>query len=104
MNGYSSGYGAAGGGFGFPKFLFFLFLVAYLVAWVFTMQLVTMAAKEKGYDNLGGKLWFIGFCGLIFTPPIIVAALPDKKAQSRLVDSTTAGNPQGSLEDELPEL
>lgn len=68
------------------------------------MDIVTKAAKEKGYDNLGGKLWFIGLFGFVFTPAIIVAALPDKRVQAGLVDSTVAGTSQAPLEDELPEL
>lgn len=53
-------------------------LVCYIVAWVFTMQIVTKIAADKGCPELSSKLWFIGFFGLIFTPAIIVAALPKK--------------------------
>lgn len=83
-----------------PSFIVILFLaliVCYLIAWVLTMTIVTQAAKDKGYAHLNGKLWFIGFFGLIFTPGIIVAALPDKASGSR--QSRPA-----SINDELPAL
>lgn len=97
------GYGYSSGN-GFFGFLLFVMCVCYLVAWILAMGIVTKAAKEKGYDNLGGKLWFIGLFGFVFTPAIIVAALPDKRVQAGLIDSTAAGTSQASLEDELPEL
>ena len=53
-------------------------LVCYIVAWILTMQIVTRIAANKGYPELSGKLWFVGFFGLIFTPALIVAALPKK--------------------------
>lgn len=58
--------------------LMFVLLVCYIIAWVFTMQLVTRAAADKGYKGIDGYLWFIGLCGFVFTPAIIVAALPSK--------------------------
>lgn len=61
------------------------------------MTIVTQAAKDKGYAHLNGKLWFIGFFGLIFTPGIIVAALPNKTSRKHLVEAA-------SLNDELPTL
>ena len=72
--------------------VFLALLICYLAAWALTMGIVTQAAREKGYGNITGKLWFIGLFGLIFTPPIIVAALPDK---------SSAG---ATVEDELPEV
>ena len=61
------------------------------------MTIVTQAAKDKGYAHLNGKLWFIGFFGLIFTPGIIVAALPDKAGEKHRPDVP-------SIDDELPAL
>lgn len=58
--------------------------ILYLVAWIMTMIIVTRAAREKGYNNLTGKLWFIGLFAMVFTPAIIVAALPDKKLQAKV--------------------
>ena len=75
-----------------------ILFICYLVAWALSMSIVTGAAREKGYTDLNGKLWFIGFFGLMFTPPIIVAALPDKRLQDAQVD----GEPDPR--DELPSL
>lgn len=98
--GYSSG-GSSGGGF--VSFLLFIVPICYLVAWVLAMEIVTKAAKEKGYDNLNGKLWFIGLFGFVFTPAIIVSALPDRKLQP--ATDADAGNSQSSTaSDELPDL
>lgn len=71
--------------------------ICYIAAWILTMTIVTQAAKDKGYAHLNGKLWFIGFFGLIFTPGIIVAALPDKAGEKRRPDVP-------SIDDELPAL
>lgn len=99
MYGYSSA--DAGTGFGSFGIFFFLLMVAYIVSWVLTMGIVTMAAKEKGYDNLGGKLWFIGLFGLVFTPAIIVSALPDKTVRSISEQHASKDN---TADDELPDL
>lgn len=77
--------------------LFLFLIVCYIVAWVLTMTIVIQAAKDKGYSHLSGKLWFIGFFGLIFTPAIIVAALPDKASGKHRAE-------KASLNDELPAL
>ena len=68
--------------------------VLYLTAWVMTMLLVTKAARDKGY-HIDGQLWFIGLFGLIFTPGIIVAALPDRRDAFERADSSR---------DELPSI
>ncbi|WP_321972889.1 SHOCT domain-containing protein [Paratractidigestivibacter sp.] len=57
-------------------------LVCYIVAWVMAMQLIAKVAEHKGYRDITGKLWFIGFFGFAFTPAVIVSALPDKGAGS----------------------
>ena len=75
-----------------------IILGCYVVAWVFAMQIATTAAKEKGYGNLAGKLWFIGLFGFIVTPCVLVAALPDKKLQSVAADKNTRA------QDELPPI
>ncbi len=62
------------------QFVFFVLLICYLAAWYMGMQLVTDAARRKGHGDITGKLWFIGLFGLIVTPALIVAALPDKAA------------------------
>lgn len=62
------------------EFLFLILLVCYIAAWYLGMQIVADAARRKGYADITGKLWFIGFFGLIVTPAVIVAALPDKSA------------------------
>ena len=72
-------------------------LICYVVAWVLAMQIVTETARSKGYGDITGKLWFIGFFGLIVTPAVIVAALPDKNVARAL------GAPEAA-EDELPEI
>ena len=97
--GYSSGVGLGG----ILIFIIVIYYILYLIAWVLVMQIVTRAAKEKGYEDICGKLWFIGLFGLIFTPPIVVAALPDKRLQdsSSQAASATTG---GSNFDELPDL
>ena len=71
--------------------------ICYVVAWVFAMQIITETAKAKGYSNITGKLWFIGFFGLIVTPAVIVSALPDKNVARAL------GAP-AAAEDELPAI
>ncbi len=71
--------------------------IFYLVAWVMAMQLITKAAQQKGYNDINGKLWFIGLFGLIVTPAIIVAALPDKNVPSKSLEQKLA-------EEELPEI
>ncbi len=101
------GYGYASSttstGLGFLGVVFWGILICYLVAWVLTMGIVTKAAKEKGYDDLGGKLWFIGLFGLVFTPAIIVAALPDRRMQGiKATQSEDEQSPEAS--DELPDL
>lgn len=97
------GYSSGGGSTGFLGFLLVAIPICYLVAWVLTMQIVTKAAKEKGYDDLGGRLWFIGLFGLIFTPAIIVSSLPDKKLQASSSKSADAAT--GATDyDELPDL
>lgn len=55
-----------------------ILLCLYLAAFIVSMLIVVKAARDKGYTDLSGRLWFIGLFGLIFTPAIIVAALPDK--------------------------
>lgn len=83
-----------------PLLLILSLLICYLIAWVFTMQIVTKGAREKGYENLTAKLWFIGLFGLVFTPAIIVAALPDKKLQSAAdIDLKTT-----DIKNELPSI
>lgn len=77
--------------------LFLALFICHVIAWVLTMTIVTQAAKDKGYTHLDGRLWFIGFFGLIVTPGIIVAALPDKTSEKHLVE-------EASLNDELPAL
>lgn len=75
-------------------------LLCYIIAWVLAMQLITQTAKEKGYSNLSGKLWFIGLFGLIFTPAIIVSALPDQIVQKGIIEGSDSTN----VDDELPSI
>lgn len=99
--GYGTSAGSSGGGF--AAFLLLVIPICYLVAWVLAMGIVTKAAKEKGYDDLNGKLWFIGLFGFVFTPAIIVSALPDRRLQSMTgALAETEGAQAGS--DELPDL
>ena len=77
--------------------LFVALIICYVIAWALTMTIVAQAAKDKGYAHLDGRLWFIGFFGLIITPGIIVAALPNKTSGKHLVEAA-------SLNDELPAL
>lgn len=77
-----------------------ILLMLYYVAWFLTMQIVTKAAEEKGYPDITGMLWFIGFFGLIFTPGIIVAALPDKRLQQSFSTEAKAA----AIDSELPSL
>lgn len=100
-NGYASG--AASSGLGFLGVVFWIFFICYLVAWVLTMGIVTKAAKEKGYDDIAWKLWFIGLFALIFTAPIVVAALPDKRLQS-ISGSSNSDASVTDQSDELPDL
>ena len=83
--------------FGLLQFIFFVLLVCYFIAWYMGMQLIADAAERKGYGDITGKLWFIGFFGLIVAPAVIVAALPDKNA-ARAVEDPKA------IEDEPPEV
>ncbi len=64
------------------------------IAWILAMRLVSEAAKAKGYGDITGTLWFIGLFGLIVTPAIIVAALPDRSKDA----------PNTIVEDELPTI
>ena len=100
--GYDYSSGTASSGLGFLGVIFWIILICYLVAWFLTMIIVTKAAREKGYDDIGGKLWFIGLFGFVFTPAIIVAALPDKRLQDATISSV--GNAAASHTDELPDL
>ena len=77
---YSTSYSSASSA-GSGTFFFIMLIVAflYLAAWVVTMLIVTDIAREKGYYDMSGKLWFIGLFGFIVTPCVLVAALPDKK-------------------------
>lgn len=79
------------------EFIIFALLICYIVAWVMAMQLIAQAAREKGYGDITGKLWFIGFFGMIFTPAVIVSALPAKGEAPALAAAKAA-------EDELPEI
>lgn len=79
------------------QFIFLVLLICYFIAWWMGMQLIADAAKRKGYGDITGKLWFIGFFGLIVTPAVIVAALPDRNA-------TGAADTPASVEDELPAI
>lgn len=91
------------GGVGIPEFfvLFILFVVvvAVLVAWLMTINLLIKVGAAKGYsmDNKG-LLWFIG----IFATPIVVglyvAALPDNRLRSAEEASSAAAA------EDLPEL
>lgn len=75
--------------------------VLYWIAYYFTMQIVLEAANAKGYAHLENKLIFIGIVGLIVTPALLVAALPDKVSQEELqVNNQSAPN----VDSELPEL
>ncbi len=77
--------------------LVILLLLFYLIAWALSMSIVANAAKDKGY-RITGQLWFIGLFGFIFTPAIIVAALPDK------VGRTSGPSGRTPIDDELPAL
>lgn len=99
--GYSSGYESSGGSF--ISFLLIVIPICYFVAWILTMGIVTKAAKEKGYDDLSGKLWFIGLFGFVFTPAIIVSALPDKRLQDPFGQSAVSDQNTEDF-DELPDL
>lgn len=68
--------------------------ICILIAWVWAMRLVSEAAIAKGYGDIIRKLWFIGLFGLIVTPAIIVAALPDRSEDA----------PNTIVEDELPTI
>lgn len=101
MNYYGSSY------YGSPKedpiimiIMIIILLILYLGAWFWSMQIVTKAAEEKGYPDIKGKLWFIGLFGLIFTPGIIVAALPDKRLQQSVSTEAKAA----AIDSELPSL
>ena len=100
--GYSSR--TAAPGFEALGVIFWLVLVCYILAWVVSMGIVTKAAKEKGYGDLGAKLWFIGLFGVIFTPAIIVAALPDKVGRSVTAQGAQSSSATKDVDDELPEL
>ncbi len=77
----------------------FVFSCLYLAAWVMTMLLMTKVAEEKGYGNIKGQLWFIGLFALVFTVPLIVAALPDKTGRT-----STSTPPSASPFSDLPEV
>ncbi len=73
--------------------------ILYLAAWIMTMLLMTKVAEEKGYGNIKGQLWFIGLFALVFTVPLIVAALPDKTGRT-----STSTPPSASPFSDLPEV
>jgi hypothetical protein len=75
--------------------------VCYILAWVWTTQIVIKAAHDKGHDDLDGKLWFIGLFSGVFTPAIVVAALPDKKSRS---EETVKRDAENDVAGELPSL
>lgn len=85
--------------FGLFGFISLAIIILYLVAWFLSMQMITSAAEEKGYGEYKGRLWFIGLVGLIFTPAIIVAALPDKEAKKGIADTSPT-----NIESELPNI
>lgn len=91
-------YSAANGAMTFTSVMMLVVIIGYIVAWACTMQIVVKAAAEKGYDNISGRLWFIGFFGLIVTPCVIVAALPDRNAQRVIAGSFD------SAQDDLPSV
>lgn len=53
-------------------------VICAIVAWILAMRIITRAARDKGYDDITGRLWFFGIIGTFFVPAIIVAALPNK--------------------------
>ncbi len=73
-----------------------LFACLYLAAWIMTMLLMTKVAEEKGYGHIKGQLWFIGLFALIFTVPLIVAALPDKTGRTA-ASKPAASSPTSDL-------
>ena len=88
-------YSPIGGGF----IVFVLIaLLIYITVWALSMTIATGAAEDKGYPDIAVQLWIIGLFGFVFTPAIIVAALPDK---SRRASGPTTAK---AVEDELPAL
>ena len=88
-------YSAIGGGL---ALIALIALFIYFTVWAMSMIIVTGAAKDKGYPDIAVQLWIIGLFGFVFTPAIIVAALPDKSG--RVNGPATAK----TIEDELPAL
>lgn len=81
-------------------FIMLCFLICYIAAWVLAMTIITKAAREKGYTELDGKLWFIGLFSTPVCPAVIVAALPDK----RLLQNISSESKTASIDSELPKL
>lgn len=79
-------------------------LLCVFVAWIIGIDIITNAAKDKGYEDLNGKLTFIGFFGLFFMSAAIVAALPDKKMRSIMASNAQSNSATKDADDELPEL
>jgi hypothetical protein len=95
-------YGTSGdGGFSFVAIVMLTIFVCYIVSYVWTTQLAIKAAREKGYEDLDGKFWFIGLFGMVFTPAIIAAALPDKKGRS---EEAVKRDTENDVAGELPSV
>ena len=93
----SSTTGSASQGLTLGMVIGFIVVVCVLVAYLLAMELITNIAEEKGY-HISGRLWFIGLFGLIVTPAIIVAALPNKK------QNASSNKNSKSVEEELPAI
>lgn len=70
----------------------------YILAWFFSMKLITKSAKERGHGHITDTLWFIGLFASPITPALITSILPDK-----------SGNPASArncdeIEAELPKI
>ncbi len=56
--------------------------IIYLIVWGVAMSYISKAAKAKGWDDIVGGLWAVGFFLLPLTAAVIVIALPDKSKDS----------------------
>ena len=94
----SSTTGSASQGLNLGMVIAIIVVICVIIAWFMAMFIITDIAEEKGYEYLKKFLWFIGLFGLIFTPAIIVAALPDKK------QNASSNKTSKSVEEELPAI
>lgn len=74
-------------------------IVIVITVLVSIVNLSCRAARDKGYEDLEGTLWFLGIFATVIAPLLVVAALPDKRLREALTNNNVV-----APKDELPAI